>query len=62
MKIREFYVIPESKEDEVFIEQEMDFLLDVSLRRRREIQTKENYEDLILRRMGSWRSEAVSFG
>ena len=52
MLIKEFYVIPENNEDNLFIENNMKLLLDLSLR---DNSTSKTYEEIITNRFNEWR-------
>lgn len=62
MKIKNFYIIPESRLDDQFIDEELDYLLEISLHRRNEIKTKEEYEKLVIQRFNSWQLKEISVG
>lgn len=54
MKIGDFYIVPESIEEDKFIDQEIDFLLDLSLRGHDYIKNKDEYGKIVLNRLNIW--------
>jgi hypothetical protein len=60
MKIKEFYVVPETKEEHQFVEEDIKFFLDISLRSDSEL-TIIKYEELIISRFNEWRINNGNF-
>ena len=56
MKIDDFFVIPETDEEEKFVDEEIDFLLDVSIKKRDEIKDKTTYADLVRDCFNKWQN------
>ena len=54
MLIKEFYVIPENNEDNLFVENNMKLLLDLSLRDN-SMTTSKTYEEIITNKFNEWR-------
>jgi len=54
MQIKEFYIVPENKLDETFIDDEMSFLIDVSIRQRDKFTSVSEYIDKINNRYDLW--------
>lgn len=62
MLIKEFYVIPENEIDELFIDEEMSFLIDVSIKNRSSINSVEDYKKLIENKYNAWTERTISYG
>jgi len=54
MRVGDFYIVPESKEEDDFIDSELNFLLDLSLRGKETIKTKDEYGKIVLDRFNAW--------
>jgi len=62
MLIEDFYVIPENDIDEHFITDELSFLIDISIKRRQQIGTIDNYKKLVQNQYNTWANRAISYG
>ena len=62
MLIKEFYVIPENEIDELFIDEEMSFLIDISIKNRNAIDSIEEYKKLIENKYNAWAERTISYG
>ena len=62
MKFGDFFVVPESKQEDSFIDDEIKFLLKVSFREREQIKSIEEYKKLVEQRYDQWLNRNVSFG
>ena len=54
MQIKDFCVVPENELDNEYVEEEMDFLLEVSIRRQHEIGSVEKYREIVEEHYANW--------
>jgi hypothetical protein len=54
MLIKDFYVVPENNVDERFVDEEIGFLIDVSIRNRNSFKNDMEYKEVVEERYNSW--------
>jgi hypothetical protein len=54
MLIKDFYVVPENNVDEKFVDEEIGFLIDVSIRNRNSFKNNMEYKEVVEERYNSW--------
>jgi len=54
MLIKDFYVVPENNIDERFVDEEIGFLIDVSIRNRRKFNSVDEYVEVVERKYNDW--------
>jgi hypothetical protein len=54
MLIKDFYVVPENNIDERFVDEEIGFLIDVSIRNRSRFNSVEEYIEVVEKKYNDW--------
>lgn len=62
MIYKDFCIQSETAIDEEFIEQEMDFLIKVSIWDQQQIKDKEEYAKIVKARYSNWLNKDISYG
>jgi len=61
MQIKDFYVIPETEEETIFIDKNIEFFLDLSIRQT-EYLSLTKYNELVIGRFNNWKEGKIETG
>ena len=62
MKFGDFFIVPESQQEDTFIDEEIKYLLKISFREREKIKSTDEYQKLVEQRYNAWLEKNLSYG